>query len=88
VTLDGADGRSALTIVCILGGSRYAIYTVESPGGYQIFGRILPIYDLQRRNRVFRVNGVISAAADYRTLFPYREPWTLPLPQRPHLLSR
>ena len=32
-----------------LGGPCYAIYPVESAGGYQLFGRSLPVYDLQGR---------------------------------------
>jgi urea carboxylase len=47
-----------------LGGPCYAIYPVESPGGYQIFGRTLPIYDLQGRNRVFRENPLLLRPGD------------------------
>jgi urea carboxylase len=47
-----------------LGGPCYAIYPVESPGGYQIFGRTLPVYDLQGRNRVFRENPLLLRPGD------------------------
>ena len=47
-----------------LGGPCYAIYPVESPGGYQIFGRTLPIYDLQGKNRVFRENPLLLRPGD------------------------
>ncbi|NKX51193.1 carboxyltransferase domain-containing protein, partial [Arthrobacter deserti] len=33
-----------------LGGPCYSIYPVESPGGYQLLGRTLPVYDIQQRN--------------------------------------
>jgi allophanate hydrolase subunit 1 len=33
-----------------VGGPCWAIYPVESAGGYQLVGRTIPIYDLQRRN--------------------------------------
>jgi allophanate hydrolase subunit 1 len=47
-----------------LGGPCYAIYPVESPGGYQIFGRTLPVYDLQARNRAFRENPLLLRPGD------------------------
>ena len=47
-----------------LGGPCYAIYPVESPGGYQIFGRSLPVYDLQRRNSVFEENPLLLRPGD------------------------
>jgi urea carboxylase len=47
-----------------LGGPCYAIYPVESPGGYQIFGRSLPVYDLQRRNSVFQENPLLLRPGD------------------------
>jgi allophanate hydrolase subunit 1 len=36
-----------------IGGPCVAIYPVESPGGYQLFGRTLPIFDLEGRNKAF-----------------------------------
>lgn len=36
-----------------LGGPCFAIYPVESPGGYQLLGRTLRIFDLERRNEGF-----------------------------------
>jgi allophanate hydrolase subunit 1 len=45
-----------------IGGPCYAIYPVESAGGYQLIGRTLPIYDLQGRNAVFRDDPILLAA--------------------------
>jgi hypothetical protein len=36
-----------------IGGPCFAIYPVESPGGYQLLGRTLRIFDLERRNAGF-----------------------------------
>jgi allophanate hydrolase subunit 1 len=47
-----------------LGGPCYAIYPVESAGGYQLIGRTLPIYDIQARNAVFRENPLLLRAGD------------------------
>jgi allophanate hydrolase subunit 1 len=47
-----------------LGGPCYAIYPVESAGGYQLFGRTLPVYDLQARNAVFRDNPLLLRPGD------------------------
>ena len=47
-----------------LGGPCYAIYPVESAGGYQLFGRSLPVYDLQGRNAVFRDNPLLLRPGD------------------------
>jgi allophanate hydrolase subunit 1 len=47
-----------------LGGPCYAIYPVESAGGYQLFGRSLPVYDLQARNEVFRENPLLIRPGD------------------------
>jgi allophanate hydrolase subunit 1 len=47
-----------------IGGPCYAIYPVESAGGYQLIGRTLPIYDLQGRNAVFREDPLLLAAGD------------------------
>jgi allophanate hydrolase subunit 1 len=47
-----------------LGGPCVAIYPVESAGGYQLFGRTLPIYDLQARNAVFRENPLLLGPGD------------------------
>jgi urea carboxylase len=47
-----------------LGGPCYAIYPVESAGGYQLFGRSLPVYDLQGRNSVFRENPLLLRPGD------------------------
>lgn len=37
-----------------IGGPCVAIYPVESPGSYQLFGRTLPVYDALGRNQAFR----------------------------------
>jgi allophanate hydrolase subunit 1 len=47
-----------------LGGPCVAIYPVESAGGYQLFGRTLPIYDLQGRNAIFRENPLLLGPGD------------------------
>jgi hypothetical protein len=47
-----------------IGGPCWAIYPVESAGGYQLAGRTLPIYDLQGRNEVFRRDPLLLAAGD------------------------
>jgi allophanate hydrolase subunit 1 len=47
-----------------LGGPCYAIYPVESAGGYQLFGRSLPVYDLQARNEVFSEHPLLLRPGD------------------------
>ena len=47
-----------------IGGPCWAIYTVASAGGYQIIGRTIPIYDIQRRNEVFRESPMLLRAGD------------------------
>ncbi len=47
-----------------LGGPCYAIYPVESAGGYQLFGRSLPVYDLQGRNAAFKDNPLLLRPGD------------------------
>lgn len=47
-----------------IGGPCVAIYPVPSPGGYQLFGRTLPIFDLQQRNPAFRDNPILLKPAD------------------------
>jgi urea carboxylase len=47
-----------------IGGPCYAIYPVESAGGYQLIGRTLPIYDVRARNQVFRENPLLLRAGD------------------------
>jgi urea carboxylase len=47
-----------------IGGPCYAIYPVESAGGYQLIGRTLPIYDVHARNTVFRENPLLLRAGD------------------------
>lgn len=56
-----------------LGGPCYAIYPVESPGGYQIFGRTLPVYDLQGRNAVLRENPLLLRPGDRVRFYPVEE---------------
>ena len=36
-----------------IAGPCLAIYPVPSPGGYQLIGRTIPIYDAQQRNPAF-----------------------------------
>ena len=47
-----------------VGGPCIAIYPVESAGGYQLFGRTIPIYDIRRRNAVFRDSPLFMRAGD------------------------
>lgn len=47
-----------------LGGPCYAIYPVESAGGYQLLGRTLPIYDLAAANSAFGENPLLLRAGD------------------------
>lgn len=54
-TIEGAVG---------IGGPCVAIYPVDSPGGYQLFGRTIPIYDPKQRNRAFADNPILLRPAD------------------------
>jgi urea carboxylase len=47
-----------------IGGPCVAIYPVESPGGYQLFGRTLPIFDLQGANEAFRPDPILIKPGD------------------------
>lgn len=47
-----------------IGGPCWAIYPVESAGGYQLVGRTIPIYDLAQRNEAFRDNPLLMRAGD------------------------
>jgi allophanate hydrolase subunit 1 len=47
-----------------IGGPCWAIYPVESAGGYQLVGRTLPIYDLAQRNAAFHDNPLLLRAGD------------------------
>jgi KipI family sensor histidine kinase inhibitor len=47
-----------------IGGPIVAVYPIESPGGYQLLGRSIPIYDLKQRNPVFKKNPVLFQPAD------------------------
>jgi allophanate hydrolase subunit 1 len=47
-----------------LGGPCVAIYPIESPGGYQLFGRTLPIYDLLARNAAFAADPILIKPGD------------------------
>jgi allophanate hydrolase subunit 1 len=47
-----------------IGGPCVAIYPVESAGGYQLFGRTLPIYDIRQRNAAFRENPLLLRPGD------------------------
>lgn len=56
-----------------VGGPCFAIYPVESAGGYQLVGRTLPIYDVQQRNTVFRENPLLLRAGDRVKFHPVEE---------------
>jgi urea carboxylase len=47
-----------------VGGPCIAIYPVESAGGYQLFGRTLPIYDIRQRNEAFHDNPLLLRPGD------------------------
>jgi len=47
-----------------IGGPIVAIYPIESPGGYQLLGRSVPIYDLKQQNPTFKKNPVLLQPAD------------------------
>lgn len=47
-----------------LGGPAYSIYPVESPGGYQLLGRTIPVYDVQQRNSAFVNSPVLLRPSD------------------------
>ena len=47
-----------------VGGPCIAIYPVQSAGGYQLFGRTIPIYDIRQRNSAFRDNPLLLRAGD------------------------
>jgi urea carboxylase len=47
-----------------VGGPCIAIYPVESAGGYQLFGRTIPIYDIRQRNAAFHDNPLLLRAGD------------------------
>jgi allophanate hydrolase subunit 1 len=47
-----------------IGGPILAVYPIESPGGYQLLGRSIPVYDLKQRNPAFKKNPVLLQPAD------------------------
>ncbi|MFE3645763.1 carboxyltransferase domain-containing protein [Streptomyces sp. NPDC059169] len=47
-----------------IGGPCVAIYPVESPGGYQLFGRTVPVYDILARHDVFRDDPILIRPGD------------------------
>jgi allophanate hydrolase subunit 1 len=47
-----------------IGGPIVAVYPIESPGGYQLLGRSVPIYDLKQQNPIFKKNPVLLQPAD------------------------
>ncbi|BCL18723.1 carboxyltransferase domain-containing protein [Streptomyces tuirus] len=47
-----------------IGGSCVAIYPVESPGGYQMFGRTVPIFDILDRHRIFADDPLLIRPGD------------------------
>jgi urea carboxylase len=62
-----------------IGGPCWAIYPVESAGGYQLVGRTISIYDLQRRNAAFDDAGMIMRAGDRIKFHRVEEPELLQL---------
>ncbi|MGI9252766.1 MAG: 5-oxoprolinase subunit B family protein [Thermomicrobiales bacterium] len=47
-----------------IAGPCLAIYPVPSPGGYQLIGRTIPIYDPQQRNPAFKANPIMMKPGD------------------------
>ena len=47
-----------------IAGPCLAIYPVPSPGGYQLIGRTIPIYDAQQRNPAFADNPILMKPGD------------------------
>lgn len=47
-----------------IAGPCLAIYPVPSPGGYQLIGRTIPIYDPQQRNPAFKANPILMKPGD------------------------
>lgn len=56
-----------------LGGPCYSIYPVESPGGYQLIGRTLPIFDPQQRNPIFADDPIMVKPGDRIRFHPVSE---------------
>jgi allophanate hydrolase subunit 1 len=55
ITPEGAGG---------IAGPCLAIYPVPSPGGYQLIGRTIPIYDAQQRNPAFADDPILMKPGD------------------------
>jgi urea carboxylase len=47
-----------------IGGPCVAIYPVESPGGYQLFGRTVTVFDIQARHEAFRDDPILIRPGD------------------------
>lgn len=47
-----------------IGGACVAIYPVESPGSYQLFGRTVPIYDIHRSHSAFAADPFLIGPGD------------------------
>jgi urea carboxylase len=47
-----------------IGGPCVAIYPVEAPGGYQLFGRTVPVYDILARHDAFRDDPILIRPGD------------------------
>jgi urea carboxylase len=56
-----------------IGGPCFAIYPVESPGGYQLLGRTLRIFDLERRNEGFGDSPFLLRPGDRVSFFQVSE---------------
>jgi allophanate hydrolase subunit 1 len=56
-----------------VGGPSFSIYPVESAGGYQLFGRSMPIYDSERRNPAFHADPILLRAGDRLRFRPISE---------------
>jgi allophanate hydrolase subunit 1 len=53
-----------------IAGPCLAIYPVASPGGYQLIGRTIPIYDPQQRNTAFAADPILMKPGDRVSFYP------------------
>jgi urea carboxylase len=53
-----------------IAGPCLAIYPVASPGGYQLIGRTIPIYDPQQRNAAFAADPILMKPGDRVSFYP------------------
>jgi len=67
-----------------IAGPCLAIYPVPSPGGYQLIGRTIPIYDPQQRNPAFAANPILMKPGDRVTFTRCTDDELIALRERVH----